>query len=149
MSGTKNERLVEELLSVLPLFSKKIFGSMRVIEHDSLHAMHLHILHVIADAGELPTTEAAAKLGLRKSNFTPLIQKLEQEGMIVRRRDEKDQRIMLAALLPEGEKLLEAQKKRMEGVVEERLDRLPEEEKEKLHRAVHDLHHVLSRLDEA
>ncbi|WP_416147232.1 MarR family winged helix-turn-helix transcriptional regulator [Salipaludibacillus sp. HK11] len=140
--------LVKQTLSVFPLMSKKLFGPVHILHDSDLHHTHFHILHIVADVESIRTTEIAKKLAIRKSNLTPLINKLMDKEFIRRVRDEQDRRVVYIKLTEQGNNFLEEKKEILEKEVKERLVELSEEDQQKLQEAILNLDSVLSKLSE-
>ncbi|MEF2553767.1 MarR family transcriptional regulator [Aurantimonas sp. A2-1-M11] len=51
--------------------------------------------------------DLGAKVGMDTGTITPLLKRLEQSGLVTRRRDAKDERRVLVDLTPDGEALRE------------------------------------------
>lgn len=139
--------LVEHTLSVFPLMTKKLFGTVPLFADSDLHQTHFHILHTIAEADFIRTTEIARKLGIQKSNLTPLMHKLMDKNFIQRERAESDRRVITIRLTEEGEAFLQEKKAILEKEVKKRLQQLSASDQEKLLHAVNDLNEVLGKLD--
>lgn len=62
---------------------------------------------VLWERGEVTARELGERLLLDSGTLTPMLKKMEQKGLLTRRRDEKDERSLLVALTPAGEALKE------------------------------------------
>lgn len=141
------EELVEQMLSVMPLFAKKLFGPVHILHDSDLHHTHFHIMHLIDDAGSIRTTDIARKLAIKKSNLSPMLQKLTTKEFILRKKDPADRRVIYIELTRAGQSFLEEKKVVLQKEVEERLSALPSEDKKTLQEAVGSLQSVLSKLE--
>ncbi|MBU2957530.1 MarR family transcriptional regulator [Paracoccus sp. 1_MG-2023] len=72
------------------------------------------VLMTLWREGDLAVGEIGAHLGLDSSTLTPLLKRLEQNGMVMRRRDRRDERRVIISLTPKGRRL-EAEEKRIES----------------------------------
>ena len=140
--------LVEQTLSVLPHMSKKLFGPVHVLHESDLHHTHFLILHMIEDAQSIRTTDIAKKMEIRKSNLTPLLNKLFEKKYITRLPDSHDKRVKYIELTSEGREFLNQKKNVIQADVEEKLATLDKAEQEKLFEAVSNLHEVIGKLNE-
>lgn len=66
------------------------------------------LLKIISEQPNTPTRVIADRLGMRTSSLNERLVRLEAEGVITRTRDEKDQRVFVVNIAPEGEKVLDA-----------------------------------------
>lgn len=58
-------------------------------------------------SGPRSVGELGAKLGMDTGTITPLVKRLEQNGLVSRRRDARDERRVFVALTPSGEAMRE------------------------------------------
>jgi len=65
------------------------------------------ILMVLWEENEQSVTGIGAKLRLSTNTLTPLLKRMETQGIVVRKRSPADERIVKVMLTPEGEKLKE------------------------------------------
>ncbi|SES38598.1 MarR family winged helix-turn-helix transcriptional regulator [Salisediminibacterium halotolerans] len=147
-SATNTRELVEQTLSIFPHMSKKLFGPVHILHDSPLHHTHFHILHIVEDAGSIRTTDIAKKIAVKKSNLTPLLNKLFDYNYITRSQDPDDKRAILIELTAVGKTFLAEKKEIIETDVEYKLAALSEVDREKLSRAVADLHDVIGKLNE-
>jgi DNA-binding MarR family transcriptional regulator len=73
------------------------------------------VLQVLKHNPGLRQTQVSAALGIRRTNFVPLLDGLEQRGLAERRRVEGDRRSFALYLTPQGDALL----KRLDRMVRE------------------------------
>jgi DNA-binding MarR family transcriptional regulator len=66
------------------------------------------LLVVLAAAGDLPISEVADRLGVNQSNATRMCDRLERLDLVRRRRDDRDARVVRAALTGAGVGVLQA-----------------------------------------
>lgn len=60
------------------------------------------VLMVLWEAGSLPVNDIAKKLILNTNTITPLLKRMEQQGLIIRKRSEEDERKVLVQLSETG-----------------------------------------------
>jgi DNA-binding MarR family transcriptional regulator len=65
----------------------------------------LYVLATIGYAGELPFSEIGAKMMVTVSNLTGIVDRLEDKGLVVRKRDTQDRRVVYVRLTGKGAKL--------------------------------------------
>ena len=63
------------------------------------------VMIVLWERDDLTVTALGARLFLDSGTITPLVKRLEARGLVVRRRDEQDERQVRILLTPEGRKL--------------------------------------------
>lgn len=75
------------------------------------------VLMVLWETDNLPVNDIAKKLILNTNTITPLLKRMEQQGLIIRKRSEIDERKVLIQLTPKGVHLQEEASKIPEELV--------------------------------
>ncbi len=65
------------------------------------------VLMVLWEYDTLPVNDIAKKLILNTNTITPLLKRMEQQGLVIRKRSDKDVRKVLVQLTPKGINLQE------------------------------------------
>ena len=86
-------------------------------------------------------SELAAEMKISKQQLTPLIDKLIESNMVIRRNDEQDRRIILIEITEIGKHSFEELKVMIKSAIREKLAVLPEDD-------LQELHNMLIRLQE-
>lgn len=97
---------------------------------------------VLWEKREISVKDLGATLYLDSGTLTPLLKKLEKEGLVVRRRSHEDERIVIVDLSEKGEALKEKAKKipcQMAGLLTEKGTFLSAEEVEKLKSVLYEI----------
>ena len=104
MNGMNKELLLENQLC-FPLYaaSREIIKCYR----PHLDAMNLTytqyiVLLVIWETGTVSVRDLGRRLYLDSGTLTPVLKTLEKNGMITRRRSDKDERVLLVSITPAG-----------------------------------------------
>lgn len=63
------------------------------------------VLMILWETGEMPVNDIAKKLILNTNTITPLLKRLEKQGIVVRERSKSDERKVMIKLTKEGEEL--------------------------------------------
>jgi DNA-binding MarR family transcriptional regulator len=63
------------------------------------------VMLVLWEAKHASVKELGERLALDSGTLTPLLKRLEQHGLVTRRRDTADERVVIVELTPEGQKL--------------------------------------------
>jgi MarR family transcriptional regulator, organic hydroperoxide resistance regulator len=67
----------------------------------------LNILHTLQRTGEMPMSRLADVLNVSVSNATGLVDRMEERGLIERRRVPEDRRVVLVRITADGGRILE------------------------------------------
>ena len=112
------EQLVSDLLDELTSHSPAdMIRYMRRWPSGPLSLVHLQVLTVLETEGSVPMGALADSLDVSQASATGIVDRMEQRGLIERRRDDGDRRVIRVALTPDGSRLLA-------GVAAERRERL-------------------------
>jgi len=97
----------------------------------------------IQRCGPCHPSDLASFNGVDNSTITPKLQRLEVDGLVVRRSDPDDRRAVLVEATPAGCRLLKRLRRSRANVVEEGLATLPPERRQRIIEALSDLARLL------
>ena len=75
------------------------------LEKQGLTPPQFYVLATIGYAGGLPFGEIGAKMMVTVSNLTGIVDRLEEKKIVLRKRDERDRRVVHVVLTDKGAKL--------------------------------------------
>ena len=78
----------EELYTLLLCLNRKVFSHDDIIKRLSIPPSHAKVIFHLHCGGEASVSEIAKNLSISKSNMTPIIDKLIQENLVERFKDE-------------------------------------------------------------
>src|SRR5216684_836991 len=82
-------------------------GLVRILKTEDLSATQYNVLRILRGSPDgLPCGEIASRMITRDPDITRLLDRLEKRGLILRSRQTKDRRMVLARITPDGLKLL-------------------------------------------
>jgi 4'-phosphopantetheinyl transferase len=111
-------RLLKDLLDELTSHSPAdMLRYMRRWPSGPLSLVHLQVLTVLETDGPVPMGALADSLDVSQASATGIVDRMEQRGLIERRRDDEDRRVIRVALTEAGTRLLA-------GVAADRRERL-------------------------
>jgi len=111
-------RLIDDLLDELTSHNPaQMLRSMRRWPSGPVSLVHINVLSVLDLDGPLPMRSLAEALDVSQASATGIVDRMEQRGLIERRRDDEDRRVIRVALRDDGRRLIE-------GVAAERRERL-------------------------
>jgi DNA-binding MarR family transcriptional regulator len=98
------EAVFLELLRATDMLSR---GLIAVLKAEDLSPTQYNVLRILRGAPEgLPCGEIGSRMITRDPDITRLLDRLEKRGLIVRSRESKDRRMVMARITPLGLKLL-------------------------------------------
>ena len=91
------------------MFRQWLMGSLSIVQ--------LHVLTILETAGPLPMGKLAESLDVSVASATGIVDRMEQRGLVERRHDESDRRVVLVHRTPAGEAVFsDLQKQRQAGL---------------------------------
>ena len=138
-------RIIENMIALLPVFHKKLFR----MDMDGI-AGHLNRLHFaimgILSAGDTTVSEMAKLLAASKSQMTLLINQLVILDIVERNTDTRDRRVIHLRLTEHGLFLCEEMKQKVIEKTREKLAGLQPDELKAMSEALTTLRNVLAKL---
>ncbi len=130
MSGaydkTEVGRLIFELGKLMKQYMRKNF------EHEGITMPQSSVLGMLMKNGEMKITELSSKLTLSNSTVSGIVDRLERQQLIERRRSEEDRRIVFVKVSQKFLEMHTESHKKIERSFEELLDKGTPEEIDKI-----------------
>lgn len=102
--------------------------SMQLLRNINIHPGQCGLLLALKHNNGLPQKKLAEKLGVKPPSITVMLKKMEAEGYIIKKQDEKDQRITRIFITPEGEEIADQTKEMLDILGKEAFAGIKEEE---------------------
>lgn len=109
--------------------------------HAQLSKQELLAVAVLRDIGPCRMGDLAEHLGVVQSAVTPLVDRLEERGLVARRRSEEDRRVWLVELTRDGQNVAKADDRVYEEVAADMLAPLSAAERKTLVRLLDRMAH--------
>ncbi|HEY6570810.1 MAG TPA: MarR family transcriptional regulator [Candidatus Limnocylindrales bacterium] len=104
---TNRKQLLNDLLDELTSHSPAdMLRYMRRWPSGPLSLVHLQVLTVLETDGPVPMGTLAESLDVSQASTTGIVDRMEQRGLVERRRDDEDRRVVRVALTEDGTRLL-------------------------------------------
>lgn len=148
MNDTGLEAIVQNFLSIMPLFKKKLVNHNHDSDciHSKFNHSHFQIMAVLKKEGMLPISEIGKKLLISTPNMTKLLNRLIDEEMIERIPSKNDRRIINIILTKQGNDYINKQFKHVQDSLKERFSTLSDDQLVKLDTSLNDLKEVLMEI---
>jgi MarR family transcriptional regulator, organic hydroperoxide resistance regulator len=131
-SEKKGEVLAEKAAgdgSLMPLLGLAFWRMKHAFEREvGLSAATWFLLTMLIDEDGISQGEVSHRFEVDPSRITRLAQRLEKEGLLRRKRDPEDSRVVRLHVTAEGRRLIESRQKRREGFEESIRQELKQEE---------------------
>lgn len=141
----KMETMLDDLLIYFPIFYQKVRTSKDFKEKQT-SAAYYQIMGLLMDLGSLPISVIGDYLYISRPNMTSHIDKLVRDGMVERKGDEKDRRITLISITPEGIDFMKKARVKVEENMLNNLSSLSDDEMEELFTAVKTIKKLLFKI---
>ena len=100
------DSIAQILFDALPIFRKRVLHLDAIQREYHIPLSHVQVLALLNDNGSLSVSEISRRLGIAKPNITPLVDRLIDEGLAERNRDEIDRRVVNIHICPAGQEKL-------------------------------------------
>jgi DNA-binding MarR family transcriptional regulator len=128
---TSRERVRADLLDELSAWSpRERVGAFRHWLRGSLSLIHLHVLTVLESEGPLSMSKLADALDVSVASVTGIVDRMEERGLVERRRETGDRRIVLVHATDAGDAVFRDLAVERRRTIAPLLDRMTEAELE-------------------
>ena len=118
------DSITQNLFLALPIFRKRLLH-MDVIQREyNIPLSHVQVLALLNDNGSLTVSEISRQLGIAKPNITPLVDRLIASGLVERKRNEGDHRMVNISICQPGQEKLALIRAKMLELVGEWAEKL-------------------------
>ena len=121
--------LMDTVSAFMRAYKTRMRGLLTHVSSGESSPSRVMVVVVLHKSGALPMGTIAAHTGLPKSNITAIVDDLEAEGLLARRRDEADRRVMHVELTAKGRALSAREYGAYERSLASIFDLLPDDER--------------------
>jgi DNA-binding MarR family transcriptional regulator len=146
MKERQAEEISESALLLFPLLKRLFNGDPGNPALASLRNQTYHVLRILERKGPLPVSAIGKQLFIAKQNMTTLIDRLMGDGLVERKDDAADRRIINIVITEKGEGFLKEKRLGLKKIVRENLSKLSDKEIESLHSAFRVIATVVHKL---
>jgi DNA-binding MarR family transcriptional regulator len=113
-----NARLVGEVVDEITSWNPREFiAAFSRLHHGQVSLAHLNVLILLETTGPLPMNRLAEALDISVASVTGVVDRMEARGLVERRRDADDRRVILVQSAEGGRRLFaEIDEKRRQGL---------------------------------
>jgi DNA-binding MarR family transcriptional regulator len=140
---TNLDNTCEGFLVLIGYMREKFFRPAELVTRSHISPGQFHAISTLHRQGPLPMSEIAAEMKISKQQLTPLIGKLIDSNMVIRKINEQDRRIVLIEITEVGKRSFEEVKIKIKRTITEKLAVLPQEDLEELNNILIRLREIL------
>lgn len=147
MKEKQVDEISESALLLFPFVKRLFNGDASAPALASLRNQTYHILRILERRGPLPVSAIGKQLFIAKQNMTTLIDRLMNDGLVERKNDAADRRIINIIITKKGGRFLKERMLGLKKIVRENLSKLSDEEIESLHSAFRVIRTIVHKLE--
>ena len=147
MDNIDLNKVSNTLLHLSFSLNRIIFNNTELTKGLSIPLSHVRVLFCLEQNGSMSISEIAKKLGIYKPNMTPILDKLIQEGFIIRSEDPKDRRILRIEHTKKADDFLREQMEKLEQIFAHKMSNLSKNDLTTLINSSAELNNILSKLE--
>ena len=145
MDSVNIDRILENMFVIMLITHKKMLRMDLGGRPDNLTRLHLAVMGELGQ-NSMTMSELANTLMMTKPQLTHLVESLVSQGIVERRPDEKDRRVINLALTEKGRALLKEMKLKVKENTKKRLASLTTEELSQMSTALETLRNIVIKL---
>ncbi len=132
MKKKQADEISENALFLFPLLKRLFNGESSDPALESLRNQTYHILRILERKGSLTLSAIGKQLFIAKQNMTKLIDRLMNDGLVDRKNDAADRRIINIIITEKGREFLKEKKQGLKRIVGENISKLSDADIESL-----------------
>lgn len=142
----EKERLIENLLTVLPYWHCKIDRPLKQIVKNKMSLETYYCLQILHKNGTLTMSDLAQRLGITKQQATKTIEKLHEYGFVRRIYKEEDRRLIQIEVTQKALDYIEETYYHDKEIIQMLEEKFGEEDLKMFEEAIHILLKILPKL---
>jgi len=141
------ENVAGEFLALLAYMKDKFFRPLEQITRSRLSHVQFYAVSLLHRKGSLSMSELAQEMQISKQQLTPLVYKLINLGLLARKADENDRRIVRIEVTERGRNTVEELFNEIKLDLVEKLRKLPCRELGELEQMLKRIQEILKNID--
>jgi DNA-binding MarR family transcriptional regulator len=141
-------QISESALLLFPLLKRLVKGDPDDPARVPFRNHSYHVLKMLEGQGPLPMSVVGKHLAVAKQNMTTLIDKLMREGLVERRQDAADRRVIQIVITRQGSRFLKQSRTALKRIIRKNLSELCDEDVRSLDSALQTIRAVVTKLEQ-
>ncbi|MCG9969571.1 MarR family transcriptional regulator [Pelotomaculum terephthalicicum JT] len=138
--------MADDLLALMACVRDKFIRPAELITRSRISHVQFFAISVLRRSGSLSMSELAGKMQISKQQLTPLVYKLIDNGLLIRKTDEKDRRIVRIEATETGRNMFDEILAEIKKDLIEKLETLPEMELNELEQTLKRTYEILKSI---
>ena len=130
------DEIAESIMLFFPLLKRLLRGDPGEATLAPFRNQSYHVLRTLEKKGPLAISTVGSRLAIAKQNMTGLIDRLEADGLVERKPDPSDRRIVNIAVTEKGAAFLSETTEGMKQIIKKNLARISDKNVTDLHLAM-------------
>jgi DNA-binding MarR family transcriptional regulator len=147
MNESAVDEIAESIMLFFPLLKRLLRGDPGDTTLAPFRNQSYHVLRILQKRGPLAISTVGSRLAIAKQNMTGLIDRLEADGLVERRHDPSDRRIVNIAVTEKGGVFLSEATEGMKQIITRNLAGLSAANLDELHHAMTSIRRVFLELE--
>ncbi len=135
---TNIERYLRKVDYIIRIKGREILNDFNIT------APQFAALQILINNGDMTIGELSQKMSLACSTITDLVGRMEKTDLVVRKKDEKDKRVVRVEVLPKGFDILEKVLDKRRKFLESKLNNFDSKQKEVLSNGLYELYKAMN-----
>ena len=140
-----SESLSNNLYILLLSLNRHLFNPDAMCKNLTLPPSHVKILLYLVHAGPTAISKVAKHLHISKPNMTPIIDKLVNDGLVIRSLSTTDRRVIVLESTDKAKDYLHQVEKNIKNSINEKISTLNEDDIKKLSNAIIDMLDIIKK----
>ncbi|SET11300.1 MarR family winged helix-turn-helix transcriptional regulator [Paenibacillus sp. NFR01] len=146
MENEKLNEAAQGLSSLLTVMDRRLIRPHEQKTRHIVSPLVIHVLMILSERESAIMTELAQEIQIAKSQLTPIIDKLCENGDVEREHDAKDRRIINIRITPKGAAKLRELQDTLFQSVKSKLEPLAPQEIASLQHALNELYRIINKM---
>jgi DNA-binding MarR family transcriptional regulator len=139
--------IVENLFTAMPVIHRKLIIILDESTGLGISHHHFAVLGMLSRQGSLPVSEIGSRLWISRPQMTAVIDKLVALGLVSRKPDEKDRRVIHIELTSSGKMVVDQGRKTLQAAIAQKLANLTTADLETLAKSLKNINEIGARIE--
>jgi len=147
MRKKQQDEISENALLLFPLMKRLLKGDPGDQALTPFRNQSYHVLRLLERQGPLPMSDIGKRLFIAKQNMTTLADRLMRDGLVERKNDAGDRRVINIVTTEKGIRFLQTSMLELKDIIKKNLSGLSDHDIESLHAAFKTIKIVVAKID--